>query len=114
MRPTGPIFSQEMAQSLVPYHPTLAALAKGILYPTLKPSEMGQPQKEHEALRRRFPLWWRITKKPVASYCGHKGFHSKDHLVRKVEIMTTKDGQRKFFERTVHKLVLLLATEDNH
>ena len=43
-----------------------------------------------------------------------KVFPSKDHLVRKVEITTTKDGQRKFFERPVHKLVLLLATEDNH
>ena len=58
---------------------------------------------DHELPRHRWPL-------AVVT----KVFHSKDHLVRKVEITTTKDGQRKFFERPVHKLVLLLATEDNH
>ena len=51
--------------------------------------------------------WW-----PLALVT--KVFPSKDHLEGKVEITTTKDGQRKFFERPVHKLVSLLATEDNH
>ena len=40
-------------------------------------------------------------------------FPSQDNLVRKVQIMTTKDGEKKFFQRPVHKLVLLLPKEDN-
>ena len=38
---------------------------------------------------------------------------SQDNLVRKVHIMTAKDGQRKFFERPIYKLVLLSPKEDN-
>ena len=41
-----------------------------------------------------------------------KVFPSGDQLIRKVQIVTAKDGERKFFERPVHKLVLLLAKED--
>ena len=40
-------------------------------------------------------------------------FPSQDNLVRKVQIMTTKDGEKKFFQRPVHKLVLLLPKEDD-
>lgn len=39
-------------------------------------------------------------------------FPSDDQFVRKVQITTAKDGERKFFERPVHKLVLLLAKEN--
>ncbi|XP_022806462.1 uncharacterized protein LOC111343532 [Stylophora pistillata] len=42
-----------------------------------------------------------------------KVFPSGDQLVRKVQITTAKDGERRFLERPVHKLVLLLAKEDN-
>ena len=42
-----------------------------------------------------------------------KVFLSDDQLVRKVQVTTAKDEERKFFERPVHKLVLLLAKEDN-
>ena len=42
-----------------------------------------------------------------------KVFPSCDQLVRNVQIMTAKGGERKFFERPVHKLVLLLAKENN-
>ena len=42
-----------------------------------------------------------------------KVFPSCDQLVRKVQIMTAKDGERRFFERPVHKLVLLLAKVNN-
>ena len=38
---------------------------------------------------------------------------SRDNLVRKVRIVTAKDGERKVFERPIHKLVLLLPKEDN-
>ncbi|XP_068716940.1 uncharacterized protein [Montipora capricornis] len=38
---------------------------------------------------------------------------SQDNLVRKVQIMTAKDGEKKFFQRPVHKLVLILPKEDN-
>ena len=38
---------------------------------------------------------------------------SQDNLVRKVKIVTAQDGERKFFERPIHKLVLLLPKEDN-
>jgi len=38
---------------------------------------------------------------------------SQDSLVCKVQIMTAKDGEKKFFQRPVHKLVLLLPKEDN-
>ena len=41
-----------------------------------------------------------------------RAYPSSDQLVRKVQIMTAKDGERKFFERPAHKLVLLLAKED--
>ena len=37
---------------------------------------------------------------------------SQDNLVRKVQ-MTAKDGEKKFFQRPVHKLVLLLPKENN-
>ena len=40
-------------------------------------------------------------------------FPSQDNLVRKVQIMTAKDGEKKFFQRPIHKLVLLLPKEDN-
>ena len=40
-------------------------------------------------------------------------FSSQDNLVHKVQIMTAKDGEKKFFQRPVHKLVLLLPKEDN-
>lgn len=40
-------------------------------------------------------------------------FPSQDNLVRKVQIMTAKDGEKKSFQRVVHKLVLLLPKEDN-
>ena len=39
-------------------------------------------------------------------------FPSSDQLGRKLQIMTAKDGERKFFGQPVHKLVLLLAKED--
>lgn len=38
---------------------------------------------------------------------------SQDNLVRKVKIVTAQDGERKFFERPIHKLVLLLPKEDS-
>ena len=38
---------------------------------------------------------------------------SRDNLVRKVRIVTARDGERKVFERPIHKLVLLLPKEDN-
>lgn len=38
---------------------------------------------------------------------------SRDNLVRKVRIVTSKDGERKVFKRPIHKLVLLLPKEDN-
>ena len=38
---------------------------------------------------------------------------SRDNLVRKVRIVTAKDGERKVFERPIHKLVPLLPKEDN-
>ena len=38
---------------------------------------------------------------------------SRYNLVRKVRIVTAKDGERKVFERPIHKLVLLLPKEDN-
>ena len=41
-----------------------------------------------------------------------KVFPSSDQLVRKVQIMTSRDGEKKFYERPVNKLVLLLAKED--
>ena len=37
---------------------------------------------------------------------------SSDQLVRKVQIMTSRDGEKKVYERPVNKLVLLLAKED--
>ena len=39
-------------------------------------------------------------------------YPSKDGLVRKVKIVTYQDGQRKNFDRPVHKLVLLVANEN--
>ena len=41
-----------------------------------------------------------------------RAYPSSDQLVRKVQIMTAKDGERNFFQRPAHKLVLLLAKED--
>ena len=41
-----------------------------------------------------------------------RAYPSSDQLFRKVQIMIAKDGERKFFERPAHKLVLLLAKED--
>ena len=41
-----------------------------------------------------------------------KVFPSSDQLVRKVQIMISRDGEKKFYERPVNKLVLLLAKED--
>lgn len=38
---------------------------------------------------------------------------SRDNLVRKVQIVTAKDRERKVFERPIQKLVLLLPKEDN-
>lgn len=39
-------------------------------------------------------------------------YPSNDDLVRKVQITMCKGGQRKCFDRPVHKLVLLMAKED--
>lgn len=41
-----------------------------------------------------------------------KVFPSSYQLVRKAQIMTSRDGEKKFYERPVNKLVLLLAKED--
>lgn len=39
-------------------------------------------------------------------------YPSKDGLIRKVQIMTARDGQHKKYDRPIHKLVLLLAREE--
>ena len=39
-------------------------------------------------------------------------FPRKDGLVRKVQLSVVQDGKRKQLERPIHKLVLLLASED--
>ena len=56
---------------------------------------------ENESRRNQWPL-------TVAT----KVFPNSDQLVRKVQIMISRDGEKKFYERPVNKLVLLLAKED--
>ena len=40
-----------------------------------------------------------------------KVFHSKDGHIRKVQLLLTQEGRRKFLERPIHKTILLLAQE---
>ena len=40
-----------------------------------------------------------------------KVFPSKDGCIRKVQLLLTREGRRKFLERPIHKTILLLAQE---
>lgn len=41
-----------------------------------------------------------------------KTLPSKDGIVRKVEVQTAQDGQRRTYERPIHKMILLLSKEE--
>ena len=71
---------------------------------------MDQTQK-HESGRGGTSLRQWIPKKSMAFIPSHqlKVLPSDDQLIQKVQIMTAKDREQKFFKRPVHKLVLLLA-----
>ena len=91
----------------------LASLTKGVLHPSSKTSKWTTPKRsmntgdvvlvhDDESPRNRWPL--ALVSEVIPS---------QDNLVRKVKIGKAQDGERKFFERPIHKLVLLLPKKDN-
>ena len=41
-----------------------------------------------------------------------KVYSSQDGLIRKVQVLTTKEGKHKTFDRPIHQLILILAKEE--
>lgn len=72
---------------------------------------MDHTQKKYESGRGGTSLRQWIPNKSIALICIHqlKVLPNDDQLIQKVQIMTAKDREKKFFKRPVHKLVLLLA-----